>query len=82
MAQFLTTPEQFDAVTEYAPRELVREAVWISSDAQWHVERLLEASEAGFEALYLHHVGQDQRPWLDFAGENILPIVKEHHGHR
>lgn len=82
VAQILTTPEQFDAVTEYAPRELVREAVWISSDGGWHVDQLLEAAEAGFETLYLHHVGQDQQPWLDFAGEEILPALEESHGHR
>ena len=81
VAQFLPTAEHFDAVTEYAPRELVREAVWISDEAGWHVERILEALEAGFETIYLHHVGQDQRPWLDFAGQHILPSVKEHHGH-
>lgn len=82
VAQYLPTPEHFDAVTEYAPRHLVREAVWISDQAQWHVEHILEALEAGFETIYLHQVAQVQQPWLDFAGEHILPAVEEHHGHR
>lgn len=73
VAQDLPTPEHFEAVTDYAPRELVRDAVWISHEAGPFRDRISAADEAGFETIYLHHVGQDQQAWLDFAGEHILP---------
>ncbi|MDS2173778.1 MULTISPECIES: TIGR03885 family FMN-dependent LLM class oxidoreductase [unclassified Nesterenkonia] len=74
--QDLPSPEHFDAVAEDVPLARVREAVRISESPQWHLEHLVEDVEAGFDTLYLHHVGQDQRPWLDTAGEHVLPGLR------
>ena len=27
----------------------------------------------GFDEIYLHHVGQEQREWLEVFGEQVLP---------
>lgn len=75
-AQDLPMPAHFEAVTAYAPRELVREAVWISTEATPLVERILACGAAGFETVYLHQVAKEQRAWLDFAGEHILPRIR------
>ena len=29
--------------------------------------------ELGFDEVYLHHVGQEQRGWLEVFGEKVLP---------
>lgn len=74
--QDLPTPEHFDSAAEEVGLASVLEVVWTSEDARQHAEWLAEAAEAGFETLYLHHVGQDQRPWLETAAEHILPALR------
>ena len=32
-----------------------------------------EFVDLGFDEIYLHHVGQEQRPFLDAFGEHVLP---------
>jgi hypothetical protein len=47
----------------------VAEVVQISADVKQHVGRLHEYAEQGFDEIYLHHVGQHQRPFIEaFAG--------------
>ncbi|NDK31094.1 TIGR03885 family FMN-dependent LLM class oxidoreductase [Nesterenkonia haasae] len=72
--QDLPTPEHFDAAAAEVSLDTVLEAVWTSSSLTAHTEWIAEASES-FDSVYLHHVGQDQKPWLDAAGEHILPVL-------
>jgi probable non-F420 flavinoid oxidoreductase len=72
--QDLTTPEHFDSAAVDVNLSTVLEAVWTSSSLAAHTEWIAEASQS-FDAIYLHHVGQDQTPWLDAAGEHILPAL-------
>jgi hypothetical protein len=53
--------------------EDLRGAVLVSSDLGRHVEWLGELAALGFDAIYLHHVGQEQRPFIEAFGEHVLP---------
>lgn len=74
--QDLPTPEHFDAAAAEVSADTVRQAVWTSSSPAAHTEWIAAAAET-FDAVYLHHVGQHQQPWLDTAGEQILPALKQ-----
>jgi hypothetical protein len=37
------------------------------------VQWLSELIELGFDAVYLHHVGQEQRPFIEAFGSKVLP---------
>lgn len=74
--QDMPTPEHFDSVAEEVSLTSVLQAVRTSEAPQAHVEHLAEDLAAGFDAVYLHHVGQDQRPWLEIAGEHVLPALR------
>ena len=65
--------EGFDAIGEHVAHESVAEAVRISADPGQHVEWLQEYLEIGYDELYLHFVGQDQREYLDTFAEQVLP---------
>lgn len=67
----------YDAVTDagVAP-ELLEDAVIISSDLGELTERIHELAALGFDELYLHHVGQEQRPFLEAFGEKVLPQLR------
>ncbi len=70
------TPEAFDLVSRHVPLEAVRGSVRISADLGQHREWLAEYLELGFDDLYLHHVGQDQEPFVDAFGEDVLPGLR------
>ncbi|PZF88016.1 TIGR03885 family FMN-dependent LLM class oxidoreductase [Micromonospora endophytica] len=69
----LTTPEHFDVVSAEVPRERLAEVVNISADLGRHVGWLEEYIDLGFDQIALHHVGQEQRPFLDAFGDQVLP---------
>jgi probable non-F420 flavinoid oxidoreductase len=69
----LATVEQFDEAAKHVRPEDLDGAVLISSDLARHVEWLAELAELGFDAIYLHHVGQDQRAFIDAFGSHVLP---------
>jgi hypothetical protein len=51
----------------------VRKAVLVSADTGRHAAWLHELADLGFDELYLHHVGQAQRAFIDAFGAEVLP---------
>jgi coenzyme F420-dependent glucose-6-phosphate dehydrogenase len=47
--------------------------VRISADLGRHAVWLREDLEMGFEHLYLHNVGKNQREFIEAFGERVLP---------
>ena len=56
--------------------EDVRTGVLVSADLGQHAAWLQELGELGFEAIYLHHVGQELGPFIDAFGEHVLPELR------
>jgi probable non-F420 flavinoid oxidoreductase len=69
----LATVEQFDEAARHVRPEDLRGAVLVSSDLGRHVEWLGELAALGFDAIYLHHVGQEQQAFIEAFGEQVLP---------
>ncbi|MCD0484202.1 TIGR03885 family FMN-dependent LLM class oxidoreductase [Streptacidiphilus sp. ASG 303] len=69
----LDTPELFDTVSEHVTVEQVARTVNISSDLSRHAAWLQEYADLGFDAVMLHHVGREQRAFLDAFGAKVLP---------
>jgi probable non-F420 flavinoid oxidoreductase len=69
----LATVEEFDEAARHVRLEDMRDAVLISSDLDLYVEWLTKFAELGFDEIYLHHVGQEQREFIDAFGERVLP---------
>lgn len=74
--QDLPTPEHFDAVSGDVRLETVREVVWTSCEPDRLAEWIARGAH-GFDRVFLHHVGQDQGPWIDIAGDRILPLLRK-----
>jgi alkanesulfonate monooxygenase SsuD/methylene tetrahydromethanopterin reductase-like flavin-dependent oxidoreductase (luciferase family) len=72
----LRTPEQFDIATRLVRPEDMRESVWISADLGWHVARLQELVEMGFEEIQLHQVGRNQQAFINAFGAHVLPALR------
>ena len=71
----LASPQDYErkAVQQDVGREQVAGAVNVSADLGRHAERLHDYAELGFDAIYLHHVGQEQEAFLDVFGDAVLP---------
>jgi probable non-F420 flavinoid oxidoreductase len=71
----LHTVEAFDEAARFVRPEDVRSGVLVSADLEQHTAWLQEFGELGFEAIYLHHVGQELEPFIDAFGERVLPAL-------
>jgi probable non-F420 flavinoid oxidoreductase len=72
----LETAAHFDEAAKHVTPEDMRGSVLISSDLDQHVAWIHEAAELGFEEINLHHVGQDQRAFIEAFGEHVIPAVR------
>lgn len=69
-------PEQFDAAARYVRPEDVRESVLVSADLAEHAARLHELADLGFDGIYVHHVGKEQRPFIEAYADKVLPELR------
>jgi probable non-F420 flavinoid oxidoreductase len=69
----LEMPADFEQATQYVTAEDVRPHVLVSADPKRHLGWLRECVDVGVDDIYLHHVGQDQRGFLDVFGAEVLP---------
>ncbi|MGW1061655.1 TIGR03885 family FMN-dependent LLM class oxidoreductase [Micromonospora rubida] len=72
----LDTAEHFDVVSADVPMAKVTSAVNVSADPGRHVGWLEEYLELGFDQIALHHVGQEQRAFIDTFGAEVLPKLR------
>jgi alkanesulfonate monooxygenase SsuD/methylene tetrahydromethanopterin reductase-like flavin-dependent oxidoreductase (luciferase family) len=71
----LATVEQFDIAGTHVRPEDMRGPVLVSADLAQHVAWLQELADLGFDAIYLHHVGQEQQRFIEAFGEHVLPAL-------
>jgi probable non-F420 flavinoid oxidoreductase len=71
----LATVEQFDQAARHVRPEDMAAAVLISADFGRHAAWLHELADLGFETIYLHHVGREQRPFIEAFGAHVLPTL-------
>jgi probable non-F420 flavinoid oxidoreductase len=68
--------QHFDQAARHVPPEAMRDVVRISSDPARHTAWLQEYADLGFDEIYLHHVGQSQREFIDVFGSKVLPQLE------
>jgi probable non-F420 flavinoid oxidoreductase len=69
----LDAPQAFERASATATPADVAEVVRVSSDLGRHAAWIDEYAGLGFDEIYLHHVGQEQRGFLDAFGAHVLP---------
>jgi probable non-F420 flavinoid oxidoreductase len=69
----LATVEEFDEAARHVRPEDMHAAVLVSADLGRHAARLRELADLGFETIYVHHVGREQRPFIEAFGAHVLP---------
>ncbi len=69
--------EHFDVAAQKVRPEDVVGPVNVSADLARHVAWLEEYAALGFEEIALHHVGQQQREFIEVFGEHVLPALRD-----
>src|SRR5512133_760063 len=72
----IDSAETFDAISAEVTLDQVRRSVLISNDLGWHTEQLAGYVGLGFDQIALHHVGQQQKAWVDAFGTKVLPQLR------
>jgi probable non-F420 flavinoid oxidoreductase len=72
----LQTVEAFDEAARFVRPDDLRSGVQVSADLGEHTARLQELAALGFEAIYLHHVGQQLEPFIEAFAERVLPQLR------
>jgi hypothetical protein len=65
--------EHFEAASLHVRPEDVRDKVLVSADPSRHAAWLHEVLAEDVDTLSLHHVGKEQRPFIDTFGDRVLP---------
>ena len=77
MMATLRTPEEFDQAAAFVRLEDMAGPVRTSSDLERHIDWLREDIALGFDHIYLHNVGRNQRLFIEAFGDGVLPALKE-----
>jgi probable non-F420 flavinoid oxidoreductase len=76
LAWNLELPAQFDAAAAHVRPEDVTGAVLVSADPGRHVKWLREVADLDVDAIFLHHVGQEQDRFIETFADEVLPEVQ------
>ncbi|MDQ3656628.1 MAG: TIGR03885 family FMN-dependent LLM class oxidoreductase [Chloroflexota bacterium] len=70
--EHLRTPAQFDAAARFVRPDELDDFIRISADPERHCEFIHEDLSMGFERVYIHNVGRNQREFIEAFGERVL----------
>jgi probable non-F420 flavinoid oxidoreductase len=73
----LELPEMFEEAARFVRPEDLRGPVLIAADAERFIDWLSGFAALGFERIYVHHVGKEQRAFIEFFGDRVLPMFAE-----
>jgi probable non-F420 flavinoid oxidoreductase len=72
----LDTVEKFDLAALHVRPEDMHDTVLVSADLARHVAALHDLAALGFDEIYLHHVGQSLREFIEAFSEHVLPAMR------
>jgi G6PDH family F420-dependent oxidoreductase len=73
--QDIRSPFDFDQMAKLVRPEDFAGRMLISSDLEAHRREIQKYADLGFDRIYLHNVGRNQREWIDAFGREVLPKI-------
>ncbi|QLG47423.1 TIGR03557 family F420-dependent LLM class oxidoreductase [Natrinema halophilum] len=74
LGQELSTPAHFEQAAQMVDREDIAEAgTTTDPDPQAHIDSIEQATDAGYDHVYVHQIGPEQEMALEFYAEEVLP---------
>lgn len=69
----LATPKHYKEASQSVSEGDAEEAIAYGPNSEPYVEHIQEFVDAGFEYVYLHHLGQNQEAFIEFMEREVLP---------
>jgi hypothetical protein len=73
LPQVLPTPAHFEQASQLVTRDMVAQAVPAGPDPEKHLARIRDYADAGYDEVYVAHIGPDPAGMIDFYAKEILP---------
>jgi coenzyme F420-dependent glucose-6-phosphate dehydrogenase len=73
--QDVRSPYDFEQMAKLVRPEDFAGRMLISADPDAHRQEIQRFIDAGFDRIYLHNVGRNQREWIDVFGRDVLPAL-------
>lgn len=71
----IRSPHVFEQIARQVGPEGFDDRMLISEDSGAHRARIQQFADIGFDRIYLHNVGRNQREWLKTFGAEVLPQI-------
>jgi G6PDH family F420-dependent oxidoreductase len=75
LGQDLPTPQHFEQAIQLVTQDAVTEHIVCGPDPERHAHAVREFVDAGFDHVYVHHIGPRQEDFLHFFADEVLPKV-------
>ena len=72
----LPTPDHFEDAVKLVTEDMVAKQVVIGQDKKEHLDWIHKLIDAGYEQIYIHQIGPDQKIFFEFYEREILPEFK------
>lgn len=72
----LSLPEHYEQAARFIRPDTVASHVVVSHDPAEYVDRLGRQADHGFDKVMVHHVGREQRSFIESFGEHVLPELR------
>jgi G6PDH family F420-dependent oxidoreductase len=69
----IRSPFEFEQLARLARPEDFEARMLVSEDLDEHRAHIQRHLDLGFDRIYLHNVGRNQREWIDVFGRDVLP---------
>ena len=73
LSQELPSPAFFEQAAKMVREEDIAEKIPCGPDPERHIKEIKAFVEAGFDHVYIHHVGPDQEGFFQFYERHVLP---------
>ena len=71
--QDIRSPQDFEQMAKLVRPADFEGRMLISSDLEAHRREIQKFLDIGFDQVYLHNVGRNQREWIEAFGREVLP---------
>ena len=73
--QDIRSPADFEQMAKLVRPEDFEGRMLISSDLEAHRREIQKFANLGFDRIYLHNVGRNQKEWIDAFSREVLPGI-------
>lgn len=71
----VTTPEQFDDMSQYVPEDVIAKNIICGPDPQRIADQVRTFRQGGFDHIYFHQVGPRQEEFIRFFEKQLAPML-------